>query len=267
MPLLRYLYLLTLMAATADAFSVSHHASYTRIAMQPRTTSLPSWKLQTRASILIPKASALTLSMLENDNDAIEEKSTDLDPEIIGLGLLLLSVSAFILINRFVGPWPASIIYAVPSEYWRLFHYLGATVFGGSIILTTCMEWLIVSCNIPSVQKFWFERVPLLDLGIVVPGVVTVLVAGTALTDWRYGSLTEAPKYIEMAGISMILFFLWWALTDLTTQSKAKEYFLEGNENTDKDSNIVQLRKVSNIGSCVFVVVMFWIMTFKPGGL
>jgi hypothetical protein len=186
-------------------------------------------------------------------------------PQYIGLGLLLSSVTAFILINRFVGPWPASIIYAVPEEYWLIFHYLGATLFAGSIILTTCMEWLVASSNIPAVQKFWFERVPVLDLAIVVPGVVTALVAGTAVADWRYGGLATSPKHIGLAGMHMILFFLWWALTDLTTQSKAKEYFLEGNANTDKNSNIMLMRKVSNLGSCLFVVVLYCIMTFKPG--
>lgn len=276
MKIVRYLPLLSVLTVQVHAFSVSplqHHADAHLIknTMQRTTTPFRLSHLSTRTPIC-RSSTQLHASILSTDEDSKEE--------YVKLGLLLSSVSAFILVNQFVGPWPADVIYAVPEQYWLLLHYLGGTVFAGSILLSTCMEWLVVSSlsssssssknknNNTQIQEFWFDSVPLLDLNIVVPSVIITLVAGTAAADWRYGSLASSPQHISLAGMHMIFFFLWWALTDVTTQSKAKDYLLQLQDEEaeeDTDNNIMLLRRVSNIGSCVFVLVLYSIMTIKPG--
>ena len=64
----------------------------------------------------------------------------------------------------------------------------------------------------------------------------------------------------------------WWAATDLTTQGKALIEVNEWSIHSMTDSStpipdIVEHRKISNVGSCLFVLALYSIMVFKPGTL
>lgn len=47
--------------------------------------------------------------------------------ELVGVVIWLTALSSFILVNRFVGPWPQELITAVPGNIWLVLHYLGGT--------------------------------------------------------------------------------------------------------------------------------------------
>eukprot|EP00957_Ditylum_brightwellii_P053668 4066426-Ditylum_brightwellii.AAC.1 len=161
----------------------------------------------------------------------------------------------------------------MPSAYGPL---CTGMLFAGGIILTTCMEQLVVSTKDTAVLKCWFQRVPILDCSIVLPGLTLAMVSGVFSTVHRYGSLAIAPMYIKMVFYTLAAFAAWWGVTDLSTQPKAttalegwaaarKELGEECEENNELP-DVVHLRKISNIVSCFFVVALYAIMTLKPGG-
>lgn len=200
------------------------------------------------------------------------EKSGTIDPkfvEMAGLGAWMVALSAFVLMNNFVGPWPAS-IGQVSERIWFAMHMVGGMLFAGGIILTTAIEWLVAATRDEKILDFWFRKVPMLDLSIVIPGLSFAMMSGVGLAVERYGSLGAAPTHIKAVFHTLVAFALWWGLTDLTTQHKAHEAVLEWSKNNDTDApvpQIVELRKISNIVSCFFCFVLYGVMVFKPGYL
>ena len=262
---------------------------------------------------------------------------------------MLTGLSIFILVNEFIGPWPMVLFTALPSRVWLLLHYLGGLLFAGGIVVTTALEWLVVgaaaaaaatssslvasptttfiettkdkpegataspeSSNVimmTPVLWFWFERVPALDAGLVIPGLALTLISGVAYATDVHGGLGTAPPHIHLAFYVLNAFALWWALTDVTTQGQAAKAIQEWSiaqstmitgdtmlgtnpvqeqqqhkqqqpigdeagvvENNDihEEMNknlpaILYFRRLSNIGSCLFVIAMYAIMTLKPG--
>lgn len=198
--------------------------------------------------------------------------------EFVGLVAWMATVSIFILVNNFVGPWP-DFMHHVPERVWFLGHMMGAMLFGGGVVLTTAVEWLVCQNKNTAVMQFWFDKVPLLDMSVVLPGLTLSMLSGTGLTTVRYGGLALAPAHIRYAFWALLAFAAWWALTDLTTQGSALNAVLDLSPEQKKEDeqmhnikvdvvpNQITDRLVSNLVSCLMVFVVYAIMVLKPGTL
>mmetsp|Transcript_25147 Transcript_25147/g.52995 ORF Transcript_25147/g.52995 Transcript_25147/m.52995 type:complete len:301 (+) Transcript_25147:301-1203(+) len=195
--------------------------------------------------------------------------------ELILLGIWGVAISAFILINNFYGPWPLA-MKQVPERVFFLSHMIGGMLFGGGIILTTCIERAVAKSNNPQVLQFWFDKVPELDGLIVVPALTVSMISGTGLSIVRYGGLNIAPPHVDAIFWTLIAFMTWWATTDLTTQGaalKSVERSFSQYENGElgeegyQTPKVVLDRHVSNVVSCFFILILYSIMVLKPGVL
>ena len=207
-----------------------------------------------------------------------EEESWENESKMVELIALLVwgaGISIFILINNFIGPWPDA-MNGVPERVYFTLHMLGGMLFGGGIILTTAIEWLVVQNKNAPVLQFWFDKVPLLDAAIVLPALTVSMISGTGLTIKRYGGLALAPAHIPIVFYTLIAFAAWWASTDLMTQGKSlaavNEWAITTATETDDDNvtsvpSVVDNRKISNAVSCLFVFALYIIMVMKPGTL
>lgn len=185
------------------------------------------------------------------------------------LGTWITGLSSFLLINNFVGPWPAALLQAIPVKYFGLTHAVAGMLFGGGIILTTLLEWLATDSKNSSVLNFYFDKVPTLDSFVVLPALTASIISGVGLSVDHYESLGQAPFHVVGAISTLLAFAVWWAATDLTTQGTAMEAIkewtqLEDTENADVPQ-IVQFRKFSNVVSCLFVAALYGFMVLKPG--
>ena len=205
-------------------------------------------------------------------NDDEEGGLSDKTIELIFLSIWLVGLSGFILENNFVGPWPL-FMKTVPERYFFLSHMVGGMLFGGGIILTTCIERLVAKSNNAPVLQFWFDKVPTLDGLIVVPALTISMISGTGLSIVRYGGLNIAPPHVDAIFWTLIAFMTWWGVTDLSTQTTALEAVNEMNERyengeTDVETpDIVVNRHTSNVVSCFFVLTLYSMMVLKPGTL
>lgn len=192
--------------------------------------------------------------------------------ELIALSIWLVGLSGFILENNFVGPWPL-FMKTIPERTFFLSHMIGGMLFGGGIILTTCIERLVAKSNNAPVLQFWFTKVPTLDGLIVVPALTVSMISGTGLAIVRYGGLNIAPPHVDAIFWALLAFMTWWGVTDLSTQGTSLEAvndMYEKYENGDKDVDtpeVVVNRHFSNVISCFFVLILYSIMVLKPGVL
>ena len=192
--------------------------------------------------------------------------------ELILLSIWGVSICAFILINNFYGPWPL-FMKSIPERTFFLSHMIGGMLFGGGIILTTCIERLVAKSQNPQVLQFWFDKVPELDGLIVVPALTISMISGTGLSIVRYGGLNIAPPHVGAIFWTLIAFLTWWAATDLTTQGTALkavnqmyEQYEAGEQGLETPKVVVD-RHVSNVVSCFFVLTLYSFMVLKPGTL
>lgn len=159
----------------------------------------------------------------------------------------------------------------VPERWFFLSHMVGGMLFGGGIILTTCIERLVAKSANPAVLQFWFDKVPELDGLIVVPALTISMISGTGLSIVRYGGLNVAPPHVGAIFWTLIAFMAWWAATDLTTQStslKAVERMYESYQNGEEGletPKVVVDRHFSNVVSCFFILILYSMMVLKPG--
>eukprot|EP00526_Cylindrotheca_closterium_P014928 CAMPEP_0113613436 /NCGR_PEP_ID=MMETSP0017_2-20120614/6636_1 /TAXON_ID=2856 /ORGANISM="Cylindrotheca closterium" /LENGTH=286 /DNA_ID=CAMNT_0000522545 /DNA_START=103 /DNA_END=963 /DNA_ORIENTATION=+ /assembly_acc=CAM_ASM_000147 len=209
------------------------------------------------------------LSVESSEGDWVDESKKI---ELIALGVWGISISAFILINNFSGPWPLA-MKQVPERVFFLSHMVGGMLFGGGIILTTCIERLVAKSQNPPVLQFWFDKVPVLDSLIVVPALTVSMISGTGLSIVRYGGLNVAPPHVGAIFWTLIAFLSWWAATDLTTQGTALQavnqmyaQYVDGEEDLETPQVVVD-RHLSNVVSCFFVVMLYSFMVLKPGTL
>mmetsp|Transcript_6909 Transcript_6909/g.10080 ORF Transcript_6909/g.10080 Transcript_6909/m.10080 type:complete len:287 (-) Transcript_6909:70-930(-) len=222
---------------------------------------------QERSLIMAP----LSMSTKQEDDDDARWEDVSKKLELIGLGVWLLGISGFILVNNFVGPWPA-VMKEIPERTFFLNHMVGGMLFGGGIILTTCIEWLVAKNKEVSVLQFWFNKVPILDTLIVVPALTVSMISGTGLTIRRYGGLGTAPPHVDAIFWTLILFLSWWAATDLTTQGTALKavndmpLVLKKGEEVEVPQ-VVLNRHFSNVISCFFILMLYSVMVLKPGTL
>lgn len=206
-----------------------------------------------------------------------EEKDDSSLTEIAGVGTLITALSAFLLVNNFVGPWPADLFEATPVKAFGLTHALGGMLFGGGIIITTLLEWLAVGSKDPSVLKFYFDKVPKLDAFVVLPALAASILSGVGIAVDHYGSLGESPFHVVGAISTLLIFAIWWAVTDASTQEAANvaiEDWVATLEKKDDSTTvsastevpqIVSRRRISNIVSCMFVAAIYAFMVLKPG--
>lgn len=191
--------------------------------------------------------------------------------EFIALAIWLVSLSAFILINNFTGPFPEFMRH-VPERTFFLAHMIGGMLFGGGIILTTCIEWLVANSRNAPVLQFWFDKVPALDGLIVVPALTVSMISGTGLSIVRYGGLNIAPPHVGAIFWTLIAFMGWWAATDLSTQGVSLEavnkMYAQYQEGKEVDTpEVVMNRHFSNVVSCFFIILLYSMMVLKPGTL
>jgi len=232
------------------------------------TTQVGLFKTKTEEAPLVTKANGGG-AVAANDEDAGEMDDAK-KLELILLGVWGISISAFILINNFSGPWPA-VMKTIPERVFFLNHMVGGMLFGGGIILTTCIERLVAKSSNAPVLQFWFTQVPVLDGLIVVPALTVSMVSGTGLAIARYGGLNIAPPHVGAIFWTLIAFMTWWAATDLTTQGtslqaveKMYDQFQDGEDNLETPK-VVTDRHVSNVVSCFFVLALYSMMVLKPG--
>ena len=277
----------TAVVGAASAFSPSSSSSQTKSLPSHRATPSPhrvptqlqffkletetKEELETSTKIKLPNGSTNgAIESLSSEGDWIDESKK---VELILLGIWGISISAFILINNFSGPWPA-VMKTVPERVFFLSHMVGGMLFGGGIILTTCIERLVAKSGNAPVLQFWFDKVPVLDGLIVVPALTISMISGTGLSIVRYGGLNIAPPHVGAIFWTLIAFMTWWAVTDLTTQGAALTAVNEmygkyekGEEEGLITPKVVVDRHVSNVVSCFFVLLLYSMMVLKPGTL
>ena len=213
----------------------------------------------------------MQLETLQGGAVARDEENWELDSkvvELVGLGIWMVGLSGFIFANNWIGPWPA-FMKDVPERVFFTGHMLGGMLFGGGIIMTTALEWLVTKNRNPAVLTFYFDKVPLLDMALVLPGLTLAMFSGTGLTITRYGGLGIAPAHIPVVFYILTAFAAWWGATDLATQGKAMRAIDEwvATNGEGPIPQIVEDRFWSNIVSCVFVVALYAAMVLKPGTL
>lgn len=229
----------------------------------PRTTG--NFQLEPLALLAKDKA---PIEPLNEEDGGWDDKTV----ELILLSIWLVGLSGFILENNFVGPWPA-LMKTIPERWFFLSHMVGGMLFGGGIILTTCIERLVAKSNNASVLQFWFDKVPTLDGLIVVPALTISMISGTGLSIVRYGGLNIAPPHVDAIFWTLIAFMTWWGVTDLSTQTTALDAVNEMNDryqNGERDletPEVVVNRHTSNVVSCFFVLTLYSMMVLKPGTL
>jgi len=223
-------------------------------------------------SKLVVAAPMNELSIESSEGGWVDGVDDEKKVELILLGIWAISISAFILINNFHGPWPLA-MKQVPERIFFLNHMIGGMLFGGGIILTTCIERLIAKSANPPVLQFWFDKVPILDSLIVVPALTVSMISGTGLSIVRYGGLNVAPPHVGAIFWTLIAFMSWWAATDLTTQGTALQsvnqmydQYADGEENLETPKVVLD-RHFSNVVSCFFIVLLYSFMVLKPGTL
>jgi uncharacterized membrane protein len=189
----------------------------------------------------------------------------------VSLSLWLFSISTFIIANT-SRPWPTSLLESFSCSQWSFVHAISSMIFGGTIILSALVEYLVVKSGDATVMKFWFLDVPQkLDVSVVLPALAGVIVSGVAQANIRYGGLTTSPKHVVGAIHVLVTFGLWWAITDVTTQRKTSEMIRRQNSDQDEDKidekelhRILTMRLASNVVSCLLVVALYAIMVLKP---
>ena len=205
-------------------------------------------------------------------SDEVDEADKAKAFELVALGIWLVSLTSFILINNYVGPFP-ELLKQIPERVFFFSHMIGGMLFGGGIILTTCIERLAANSKSPPVLEFYFSKIPGLDALIVVPAVTVSILSGVGLATVRYGGLMIAPPHISAIFVTLVAFMCWWAFTDLATQTTALkavngmyESYMAGEEDLETPKVVVD-RHFSNVISCFFVLTLYSLMVFKPGTL
>lgn len=173
-----------------------------------------------------------------------------------------LAISIFIAINYYRSCWPAALA-EVPFATLNFIHAISGMLFAGCIITTTVLEWMVTESGNTQAQRLWFEKVPVVEEWIVLPALTGSIVSGIGSACVRYGSFRVAPFHVQSTLFLLLAFGLWWGLTDRPTQANAVAA-LE-NSSGEERPTILQLRRISNVVSCVFLIVLYGIMVLKPG--
>lgn len=224
------------------------------------STGDSSEKTQRQHQARLEVATALQAS--DSEEDGLATKLTT-----IGISAWFSSLSYFIFRNYKIGPWfPVTL----GKQTWVFLHAICNMLFTGGIVLSTILEWRVVSNENPEVVKYWFiNACSHIDKFIVLPALTVSIIAGFAQTALDYGSMKTAPKHIRLAIHILATFGLWWIGTDLTTQRAAKTSVLSWYKKATKNRRVnlpkvVYFRRASNVVSCFFVGALYALMALKP---
>lgn len=207
-----------------------------------------------------------------------QETKSKVAPAVLGLVTWFTTLSYFIVQNYKFGPWPTKLPTLLPKRGWVLIHALASMLFSGGIILSTILEWSIISGRAsanPQVVRFWFSdgTVSLVQKAIVLPALTLTIISGMAQAAMDYGCMSASPLHIRVAIHILATFCLWWGGTDLTTLHVSKAAVLEWyphNKDTQQEAvdplpNVLFLRRWSNVVSCLFLGLLYAFMALKPG--
>ncbi len=172
------------------------------------------------------------------------------------------AMSIFVANNYFRGCWPAALA-EVPFTTLNFVHAVSGMLFAGCVITTAVLEWMVVESGSVPTQRLWFEKVPVVEEWIVLPALTGSIVSGIGNACIRYGSFQMAPFHVQSTLLLLLAFGLWWEFTDRSTQFKAQSA-LE-NSLGEKRPTIYELRRVSNVVSCLFLLAIYGMMIYKPG--
>ena len=201
-----------------------------------------------------------------NTSGGLIEKTEDnqLDMTAVALGMWIAGISTFILMNYYGSePWPSGLLRVLNERQWMVIHQFSAMMFSGVIVISSLIEATVVkSSDSSQVKEFWFKTVPQLDAAVMAPFLTLMLLSGVANTAIRYDTLGEAPAYILHTLRALVVFAIWWVVTDKTTQSQAKKVDWDTCTGTPLP---IKLRLISNAVSCLFVATLYGAMVFKPG--
>lgn len=233
-----------------------------------KTTSTSSFHVLSSSSSNQPKEEK---DITRNTFNSSKNSPQTLEGKGVSLSLWLISISTFIIANT-SRPWPTSLFESLSCSQWSFVHSISSMLFGGTIILSALVEYLVAKSSDASVMKFWFLDVPQkLDVNVVLPALAGVIVSGVAQANIRYGGLATSPKHVVGAIHLLVTFGLWWAITDVTTQRKTSEMIRQQISYQDEDKidekelhKILTLRLASNVVSCLLVVALYAIMVLKP---
>lgn len=260
------LWLLLLVANTfvvAEGF-VTPSAECTSSDRPRRFTRKPVAALSSWYVSFMKPTSVLALSRDEDVKLATKVRKRDFGSLVVTVWIHLISI--FIVVNNYrSGCWPSALA-RVPLRTLSLVHAISGMLFSGSIMTTTILEWLVVSDRDAVVNRFWFKKVPLVEQAVVIPALTGIIVSGVGQSFSLYGTLRSAPRHVKGSLGLLTLFGLWWAVTDKTTQHRAQA--VTEDATLWKEGSVIpailQYRRVSNVISCFFLVLLYAVMTLKP---
>lgn len=216
-------------------------------------------------------------------------KSAKKSKRILLFWVHLLSI--FIATNYFRSTLFPSFLHSIPLKIWSLIHALGAMAFSGGIITTTLLEWNLprliaksglANANTPNNKNSviellrWLFRI---ESSLVLPGVTLTLFSGVVQSHQTYGTFRHAPRHVKSALHLMLVFAVWWVIMDRRSQKSllGNEYYGDGDDNLFASSSSdvtsgayyeedkIVARRLANIVSCLFLVILYGIMILKPG--
>ena len=117
--------------------------------------------------------------------------------------------------------------------------------------------------NNDGVYHFWFRIAPRIEQWMVLPALTGSIVSGITQAALRYGSLRLAPRHVKSSLHILLLFGLWWGVTDRKTQRRAQE--VKAMEPEGPLPGVLRQRRISNVVSCAFLVALYATMVLKPG--
>ena len=164
-----------------------------------KTTSTSSFHVLLASSSIQPKEEKDITGTAFNSS---KNSPPTRDGKGVSLSLWLISISTFIIANT-SRPWPTSLFESLSCSQWSFVHSISSMLFGGTIILSALVEYLVVKSSDASVMKFWFLEVPQkLDANVVLPALAGVILSGVAV--WGVGHSTEA-----CCGSLSLVSYLW----------------------------------------------------------
>jgi hypothetical protein len=171
-------------------------------------------------------------------------------------------ISIFVITNyvRSYSCWP-SVLLRLPLRVWNLIHGLSAMVFAGSIVTTTVLEWNYYNQN----NIAFFPELLRVETSLVLPALTGSMISGVAQAFHSYSSLRYAPRHVKSALHLLLAFGVWWGLTDRRSQGKVLEASIRIAKGGEIDETVLRGRRISNVVSCLFLLVMYSVMILKPG--
>ena len=108
-----------------------------------KTTSTSSFHVLSASSSSQPKEEIdITRATFNSSNNS----PPTLEGKGISLSLWLFSISTFIIANT-SRPWPTSLFESLRCSQWSFVHAISSMIFGGTIILSALVEYLVVKSS------------------------------------------------------------------------------------------------------------------------